>query len=68
LISNSVVVFGPAIGPARPVLIPHTLPVHIRTLASEPTGANRHTIHSSIVKEQGGSRRAGREPGPAKKK
>jgi hypothetical protein len=52
----------------RLVLIPHTLPVHTRALASEPTCANRQTIHSSIVKEQGGSRRAAREPGPAKMK
>jgi hypothetical protein len=68
LISNSHVVSSPAIGPAQPVLIPHTLPAHTRALASEHPCANRQTIHSSIVKEQGGSRRAGREPGPAKMK
>jgi hypothetical protein len=36
------------------VLIPHTLPAHRRVLASEHPSANRQTIHSSIVKEQGG--------------
>jgi hypothetical protein len=61
-------VSSPAIGPARPVLIPHTLPARIRALASEHASTNRQTIHSSIVKEQGGSRRAGRDPGPAKMK
>src|SRR3954465_1778153 len=54
---KSHVVSRPAIGPARPVLIPHT----------RPSREARTTIHSSIVKEQGGSRRATREPGPAKK-
>ena len=55
---KSHVVSRPAIGPARPVLIPHTLPAHTRGLASESTRANRQTIHSSIVKEHGGPRRA----------
>jgi hypothetical protein len=55
---KSHVVTRPAIGPARLVLIPHTLPAHHCALASEHTAANRQTIHSSIVKEQGGSRRA----------
>src|SRR3954447_14788550 len=32
---KSHVVSRPAIGPARPVLIPHTLPVHVHDLASE---------------------------------
>ena len=36
------------------MLIPHTLPAHTRALASEHPCANRQTIHSSIVKEQGG--------------
>jgi hypothetical protein len=61
LISISHVVSSPAIGPARSVLIPHTLPACIRILASEHTYANRQTIHSSIVKEQGGSRRTRQE-------
>src|SRR6266540_2957466 len=68
LISNLIVVPDPAIGSGRPVLIPHTLPDDIRALASEHPGASRQTIHSSIVKEQGGPHRAGRKPGPAKKK
>ena len=68
LISHSFGVSSPAIGLARPVLIPHTLPACIRALASEHASTNRQTIHSSIVKEQGGSRRAGRDPGPAKMK
>jgi hypothetical protein len=55
---KSHVVSRPAIGPARPVLIPHTLPAHTRALASEHPCVNRQTIHSSIVKEQGGSRGA----------
>ena len=55
---KSHVVFSSAIEPARPVLIPHTLPACVHDLASEIASANRQTIHSSIVKEQGGSRRA----------
>src|SRR5882724_9997099 len=51
---KSHVVPDPAIGSGRPVLIPHTLPAHRRTLASERASAHRQTIHSSIVKEQGG--------------
>ena len=54
LISNLIVVPNPAIGSGRPVLIPHTLPDDNRALASEHPGASRQTIHSSIVKEQGG--------------
>ncbi len=54
--------------PERPVLIPHTLPAHQRVLASERTPTNRQTIHSSIVKEQSGARRAGRAAEPAKEK
>jgi hypothetical protein len=51
LISISHVVSSPAIGPARSVLIPHT----------RPSREARTTIHSSIVKEQGGSRRTRQE-------
>jgi hypothetical protein len=51
---KSHVVPDPAIGSGRPVLIPHTLPDDLRALASEHPGASRQTIHSSIVKEQGG--------------
>ena len=40
------------------MLIPHTLPDDNRALASEHPGASRQTIHSSIVKEQGGPHRA----------
>jgi hypothetical protein len=67
LISNSHVVSRPAIGPARPVLIPHTLPARIRALASEHAYTNRQTIHSSIVKEQGGSRSVAAGPDPPKR-
>jgi hypothetical protein len=68
LISNAHVVSRPAIGPARLVLIPHTLPAPTHALASERPCGNRQTIHSSIVKEQSGSRYARRRPGPAKEK
>ena len=61
LISNLNVVPDPAIGSGRPVLIPHTLPDDIRALASEHPGASRQTIHSSIVKEQGGPHGARQE-------
>ena len=43
------------------MLIPHTLPAHRRTLASERPSANRQTIHSSIVKERGGPHGARQE-------
>ena len=58
---KSHVVPDPAIGSGRPVLIPHTLPAHRRTLASEHPSANRQTIHSSIVKERGGPHGARQE-------
>jgi hypothetical protein len=58
---KSHVVPDPAIGSGRPVLIPHTLPDDIRALASEHPGASRQTIHSSIVKEQGGPHGARQE-------